>query len=117
MTLWQRFFGRVKEHQAAASLGMTREQLYDALRSPHSETLLVGLEQHLRMNGSMDARVESIQKAEGPRGYWYMLGYCKAHKDLAAFLKRARRPEQVINAVEEHKAPRTGGVARYVGEG
>lgn len=94
---------------------LTREQFYDALRSSRTDVVLAALEQHLQTNGSIDERAAWINKAEGPKGYWYMLGYCKAHKDLSGFLKRVRRPEaheQVVG--QEQPVTRTGGRARYV---
>lgn len=115
MKLWQRFLSRVREYQVARMTPptMAPEQFYSAMRSHQADIMLMALEQHLRTNGSFDARTGLIQKAEGPKGYWYMLGYCRAHQDLLTFLRRARRPDHGENVVEEQTAPRTGGVAKW----
>lgn len=108
---WLRGFEALRETPPT----MDPESFYRALRSGESNVFWAGLEQHLMTNGSFDRRLGQIKGSDGAHGYWYILGYCKAHQDIRNFVQRQRRVDMPAATVKTEVTPRTGGVAKYVG--
>jgi len=111
--VWQWLLAVIRKYRVVRVTppAMEPEDFYRTLKSPQTDAFLVAFEQHLRTNGSMDLRLNRIKKSDGQEGYWYTLGYCKAHQDLLGFIKRARRAEGAPEVAE--RAVKRGGVAQW----